>query len=257
MRGSWTTVIPRLDRGIQGFFMDSAVKPRNDELRGSLFRCDGYSMKQYKLIIFDWDGTLMDSVPKIVRSMLDATQALGWNQLTEAAVRDVIGLGLPEAFAQLFPDTKPEKFVELRAYYAQHYAVHNQTPSPLFDGVEKVLSHLQKMNYQLAVATGKSRKGLDRVWQEVSVAHYFMASRCADESQSKPAPHMVLEILEELKIAPQQAVVVGDTEFDMEMAQRAGVDRIAVSYGSHAKDRLLRYAPIACLDHISELMRYL
>ena len=106
----------------------------------------------------------------------------------------------------------------------------------------------------MAVATGKSRRGLDRVWQEVDIAHYFMTSRCADESRSKPHPQMILEILDELKLLPNQAVVVGDTEFDMEMAQRAGVDRIGVSYGAHAKERLLKYLPVACLDHISELM---
>ncbi len=214
-------------------------------------------MSKYELIIFDWDGTLMDSVPKIVSSIQEATQALNWQCPTELEIRDIIGLGLPEAFAQLFPSAKPEQYAELRAYYAQHYSIHNQTPSPLFDGVEKTLQELREQNYQLAVATGKSRKGLDRVWQDVDVAHYFVTSRCADESHSKPAPHMVLEILEELGIAPQRALVVGDTEFDMEMAQRAGVDRVGVSYGSHAKERLLRYDLVACLDHMSELKKVL
>lgn len=175
----------------------------------------------------------------------------------EGAIRNIIGLGLPEAFAQLYPGIGLTEMERMRDCYAEHFIADRVPPSSFFSGVEQTMADLKEMGYTLAVATGKSRRGLNRVFKEIAWRDYFAASRCADETRSKPHPQMLHELLEETGVAAHQALMVGDTEFDMEMAQRAGVDRVAVSYGVHEAERLLAYEPVLMVDRIVQLADWL
>lgn len=175
----------------------------------------------------------------------------------DRAIRNIIGLGLPEAFAQLYPGIDMSEMERMRDYYSKHFIADTVPPSEMFPGVEESLSGLKEQGYRLAVATGKSRRGLNRVFRETPWGEYFSASRCADETRSKPHPQMVHELLEETQISPERALLVGDTEFDMEMAQRAGIDRVAVSYGVHETERLRAYEPVLVVDRIVELNEWL
>ncbi|EKF75213.1 HAD superfamily hydrolase [Alcanivorax hongdengensis A-11-3] len=208
----------------------------------------------YDLIIFDWDGTVMDSTGRIVSCMQLAASDLALPSLHDDAVRGIIGLGLPEAIATLYPHLDGQGIERMRDRYAQHFIAAEQTPSALYPGALALLGRLRQAGLKLAVATGKSRKGLQRVWNNTDLGSYFHASRCADESQSKPHPAMVLELLEELAVAPERALVVGDTSFDLDMARAAGVDRVAVSYGAHPLERLAPSEPRAIIDELMQLL---
>lgn len=208
----------------------------------------------YRLVIFDWDGTLIDSTGRIVGCMQQAAADLGLPVLAADQVRHIIGLGLPEAIRTLYPDIDDEGIVAMRGRYAEHFVAAEAEPSPFYPGVQQTLARLREEQMLMAVATGKSRKGLDRVWRGTGAGHWFHASRCADESGSKPHPAMVLELLEELTVEPHEAVVVGDTTFDLEMARAAGVDAVGVGYGAHDHAVLQRTSPLAILDGIPELL---
>lgn len=204
---------------------------------------------QYELIIFDWDGTLMDSVPRIVSCMQAAALEAEWGELSAPEVEDIIGLGLPEAIAQLCPGILPAQAERLRERYAHHFVQADATPMAFFSGVEAGIGHLRGRDQQrLAVATGKSRRGLDRIFAETGSGAWFDASRTADETRSKPHPQMLLELLAELSVPVEGAVMVGDTEYDLEMARAIGMDRVGVSYGVHTPERLALSHPkwIAC-----------
>jgi phosphoglycolate phosphatase len=205
------------------------------------------------LFIFDWDGTLCDSTGKIVRSMQQAARQLRLPELEDIQVLNIIGLGLPEAVNRLYPDISPERAEALRAAYSEHFLHHDQTPMPLFDGVEETLHQLRDGGYSLAVATGKSRRGLERVLEGLGMSRFFHGSRCADETTSKPDPHMLLELLAEFRYQAEDAVMVGDTEYDMEMARRARMPSVAVSYGAHHIDRLKPYQPRLCIDRFAQI----
>ena len=209
---------------------------------------------KYDLVIFDWDGTVMDSTGRIVSCMHLAARDLALPSLPDQAVRDIIGLGLPEAIATLYPVLDSGDIERMRERYAFHFIAAEATPSALYPGAESLLTNLRESGLKLAVATGKSRKGLQRVWGNTGLDRYFHASRCADESRSKPEPHMVLELLEEMAVPAHRAVVVGDTTFDLDMARNAGVDRVAVSYGAHPVDRLLPCEPLAVIDRLNDLL---
>ena len=205
-------------------------------------------MKSYELVIFDWDGTLMDSVSKIVTCMQQMAGSLSMNVPSEQAVRDIIGLSMDEALKTLYPLLDQADFVPMIASYKDHYLTLNTTPSPLFDGSEKLLTELAARNYRMAVATGKGRNGLNRVLAETGLGHHFESSRCADESKSKPNPDMLHELLEQLKVTPERAVMVGDSLHDLNMANNAGIDSVGVSYGAHSHDKLLMAKPKAIID---------
>lgn len=210
-----------------------------------------------KLIIFDWDGTLMDSEARIIACALAAARDLGHAGLTDDQVRDIIGLGLMEAVRALFP-TKDEGFCHaFIERYRTHFLAEDGTPMPLFAGVAETLATLAEAGYIMAVATGKGRRGLDRALAETGLEARFIATRCADESESKPHPRMVEEILDATGTAPGAALMVGDTEFDLHMAQNAGIGAIAVSYGVHPPDRLMRLQPLAVIDEFPALPRTL
>lgn len=209
------------------------------------------------LFIFDWDGTLSDSTDKIVRCMQAATRRAGLAELSDEAIRNIIGLGLPEAIRTLYPEATDADVSAVRQAYSEVYLVEDKIPSPFYPEVEETLHRLRDEGYRLTVATGKSRRGLDRVLENLGMVDFFHGSRCADETASKPHPLMLHQLLQELQYEADGAVMVGDTEYDMEMARRAGVARVAVSYGAHDISRLTAYNPALCLDVFSDLTKLL
>lgn len=206
------------------------------------------------LYIFDWDGTLSDSAPKIIGCMQRAAEDAGLDVLDDDTIKNIIGLGLPEAIHTLYPDVTPDKAESLRANYVDHFVNDDVKPSPFFPGVMETLEHLLAQGHTLAVATGKSRKGLCRVWKNLSMETFFHGSRCADETASKPNPLMLQELLKEFSVAVEEAVMIGDTEYDMEMAHSLGMAKIAVSYGAHHIDRLKSYDPVLCVDDFEKIL---
>ena len=212
---------------------------------------------RYELIIFDWDGTLMDSIAKIVRCFTAAVEDVGVPPPGEDATRHVIGLGLAEAVATLLPQVESEARAQVVERYRQHFLHLDQTDMPLFPGVREGLESLVAQGSLLAVATGKARRGLDRVLKDTGMAQLFHATRCADEAFSKPHPRMLEDILEQTGCRAEQALMVGDTTYDMQMARHAGMDSLAVTYGVHGRKLLVEHAPLACLDSFSEVYTWL
>lgn len=206
------------------------------------------------LLVFDWDGTLIDSTAKIVRCMQCAAEQAGVEVLSHDAICQIIGLGLPEAIAELYPAHDAAIRETVREQYVHFFIAVDQTPSPFFPGVEATLQRLRDDGFTLAVATGKSRRGLDRVLQQLGMQDFFHATRCADETRSKPHPQMLYELLAHAGRDAADALMVGDTHFDMAMAQAAGMPRVAVNYGAHRQEQLLPYGPLACLDSFGELL---
>lgn len=212
-------------------------------------------MLDYKLVIFDWDGTLMDSVERIVSSMQAVAIYHHFIVPDVEQIKSIIGLSLPVALTKLFPDCT--QVPELIECYKKEYTTNNTVETPLFDGVLLLLNKLKLNDKLVAVATGKGRQGLNRVMRESKTEHYFHASCCGDEAKSKPDPQMISFLLEQLDVAPHEAVMIGDTSYDMEMAQRAGIDCIGVTMGVHDSDVLSRYTPKAIVDSFSELQQLL
>ena len=193
------------------------------------------------LLIFDWDGTLSDSVSKIVDCMQKAADSAGLPILDEEPIRNIIGLGLNEAITALYPDLNQVEHDRLKTDYARHFVSQDQIPSPFFDGVLEGLTNLRDSHFTLAIATGKSRRGLDRVLKNLKMETFFHATRCADETASKPHPQMLIELLDEFAIDANQALMVGDTEYDMAMAESIDMPRVGTSYGAHSLERLKKY----------------
>lgn len=212
--------------------------------------------KPFKLIVFDWDGTLMDSVAKIANCLRAAAADCGLPDPGEAAARDIIGLGLREAFVALFPQADIGSLDALIARYRQHYLYDDRTEMSLFDGVPAGLDGLRAQGFRLAIATGKARRGLDHVLRLTGTGDFFCATRCADEARSKPHPQMLQDLLRMTDTAPAEALMIGDTCYDMEMAHNAGVARLGVTYGVHPRPRLLPHAPLACVDDFGELCQW-
>ncbi len=207
----------------------------------------------HKLIIFDWDGTLMDSAAKIVSCMQWAAKECSVPVPGAEAVGSIIGISLKPAIMRLF-NTQDEALADrLVEAYKLAFIEKDATPCPLFPGVESMLSTLKSQGRVLTVATGKARRGLDRAWRNTDTGHYFTASRCADDAESKPSPDMLVQLLTELDMQPSDAVMVGDTIYDMQMAEAIGMDRIGVSYGVHAQVHLEKYAPLTIVHSIDEL----
>ncbi len=206
------------------------------------------------IIIFDWDGTLCDSVDHIVLAMQQAAVSIGVPVPEPAAVRDIVGLGLQQAIARVFPGRGDEFGKDFAELYSRHYIEADQPPATLFNGALSTLNTLKGRGIELAVATGKSRRGLDRVLSGLNLNEFFEATRCADETLSKPHPLMLEEILRERGKDPEQALMVGDTEYDLEMATNAGVASVGVSFGVHSIERLNRHQPVAILDELAALL---
>ncbi|MGB5561329.1 MAG: HAD-IA family hydrolase [Sedimenticolaceae bacterium] len=213
--------------------------------------------KRYELIVFDWDGTLMDSEARIVTCMQCAAADTGRPVPSQAAARDIIGLGLPEAIRRLFPDTDAPGVDALVDAYRVHWLGNRVGASTMFGGARELVEGLHRSGHLLAVATGKSRRGLDQSLGESGLAGFFHATRCADEAFSKPHPQMLQEILIDLDTHPDAAVVVGDTEYDMQMARNAGVDAVGVSHGVHSTERLVAQGAMECFDDLVQLSGWL
>lgn len=209
--------------------------------------------RPFDLVIFDWDGTLFDSVGQIVRSLQAAATQYG-QPLTDDAAKSIIGLGLPEVMQTLFPQV-PELQDAILHAYSQHYVEHSGSDR-WFAGVSELLFGLKDNGIQLAVATGKSRKGLDRVLKQTQSEHVFTVTRAASETRSKPDPLMLQEILDVTGIPVERALMVGDTSYDLEMAMRIGMPRVGVSYGVHTPEVLSQYQPRYIADSTHALMHW-
>jgi len=210
-----------------------------------------------QLIVFDWDGTLMDSEARIVACLRAAIDETGLPHRPDEALRNIIGLGLREALVTLYPEGSDQQHDALVKHYRHHFLESNDTPSPLFEGAERLIRELHAQGHFLAVATGKGRQGLDKVLQETALGEFFHYTRCADETRSKPHPQMLLEIMDWLGRDPVETLMIGDTEFDLQMAHNAGARALGVSYGVHDKARLLACEPLACLDSLEEVAEWL
>ena len=214
-------------------------------------------LTEYKLLIFDWDGTLADSIGRIVTAMQGAARRAGRAERDARAVKGIIGLGLPEAILTLYPDMTPEQVVAFRQHYADLYIAMDAEPSPLFAGVRESLEAFRAQGYLLAVATGKARRGLDRVLKAHGWESFFDITRAADETASKPDPLMLNQILAHCDVGPGQALMVGDASFDLLMARNAGIDSVAVGYGAQPMERLLAFEPRLAIDSFPELRTWL
>lgn len=190
------------------------------------------------LIIFDWDGTLIDSADKIVAAMQAAMSDADLAIRNAADIRQIIGLGMHEATAELYPEASSEQKSQLQQHYARHFVQRDTVPCRFFPGSMEFVSELRRLGHQTAVATGKSRRGLDRVFAATGHGKLFDSSRCADETRSKPHPQMLFELLEETGTAAADALMVGDTEYDVAMAISAGMHSVGVSFGVHSIPRL-------------------
>jgi phosphoglycolate phosphatase len=212
--------------------------------------------RSFDLIVFDWDGTLMDSTALIVRAIQAASADLGLRVPTREQASYVIGMGLAEALYTALPELDPADYPRLVERYRIHYLSGDQD-LVLFDGVESLLRDLRAQGRTLAVATGKSRAGLSRALDASGLREYFHASRTADETFSKPNPTMLLELMDELVTEPARTVMIGDTTHDLLMAQNAGTASIGVSFGAHPVEDLAGLSPRAVLHSIPELAEWL
>lgn len=210
-------------------------------------------MSAVKLVIFDWDGTVMDSVGKIVNCVQRAAAQVEIAVPSFDEAKQIIGLSLDPAFARLFPTADANTRLALCEAYKEIYLHHDQTATPLFAGARELFTDLQQQGYLLAVATGKMRRGLNRIFDETQTGHFFHTSRCADEAQSKPHPQMLEQILTELKLKPAQAVMVGDTVHDLAMAHAIQMPRIGITHGVHKAVDFVPFAPKAVIDSLPEL----
>jgi len=211
---------------------------------------------RFDLLVFDWDGTLMDSAAVIVASLQAACADEGLRVPSDDGARYVIGLGLADALSQLLPELDERHYPQLVERYRQHFLLRDRE-TRLFSGAADIVRELHARGFSLAIATGKSRRGLDRALAETGLGGYFHATRCADEGEGKPHPAMLLHLMSTLGIAGDRTLMIGDTSHDMEMARAAGVARLGVAYGAHPKERLAACDPVACVDDVPALHAWL
>jgi phosphoglycolate phosphatase len=211
---------------------------------------------RFDLIAFDWDGTLYDSTKIIVRCIQQAVVDVGGAMPTEQAASWVIGMGLVEALAHAAPDVPPERYPDLGARYRHHYLAHKDDLS-LFDGVLPLLQDLRGRHHWLAVATGKSRRGLDDVLHTSRLKGMFDGSRTADETAGKPHPRMLEELMREFGTEPERTLMIGDTTHDLQMAVNAGCASVGVSYGAHDIAEFAALGPLHIAHSVPDLHRWL
>jgi phosphoglycolate phosphatase len=212
--------------------------------------------KQFDLIVFDWDGTLMDSTSTIVRCIQAAAKDLGLPMPDKSAASYVIGLGLLDAMQVAVPDLDPMYYPRMVERYKYHYLTQDKDLT-LFDGVDDMLRDLAAQGYFLAVATGKSRVGLNRALNATNLLSVFDATRCADETFSKPNPAMLMELTRELGQDMSRTLMIGDTTHDLQMAINAGAAGVAVEFGAHTTDQLLSLNPLYSANSIRGLHQWL
>ena len=212
--------------------------------------------RHFKLLVFDWDGTLADSTAIIARAIQSALRDMGEAVPDESAARFVIGLGLTDALRTVAPTLPVHRHSELAAHYRKHY-LSQEDEIPLFAGVADMLDELEQAGYLLAVATGKARRGLDRALLKNGLQSRFHATRCADEGLPKPHPDMLLHLMDRLGVESRDTLMIGDTTHDLELARNAGVAGLAVAYGAHDHDGLARESPLAMMHSVADLRAWL
>ena len=212
--------------------------------------------RRYRLLVFDWDGTLADSTAIIAGAIQAACGDVGEPVPDDVAARFVIGLGLADALSHVAPRLPRERHAELSTRYRHHYLARD-ADIPLFEGAVTLLAELREAGYKLAVATGKTRVGLDRALTALALLHHFHATRCADEGRPKPHPDMLLHLMDGIGVSPRETLMIGDTTHDLELARAAGVDALAVAYGAHEPGGLAAAAPLATVHSIDELRAWL
>jgi phosphoglycolate phosphatase len=214
------------------------------------------SAERFDLIVFDWDGTLMDSAAAIARAIQASCRDLGLPEPSDAQARYVIGLGLGDALRHAVPQLRVEDYPRMSERYRHHF-LSTDHELVLFPGVPDLLADLAGRGRMLGVATGKSRAGLNRALGHTGVAGYFHATRCADETFSKPHPAMLEQIMDELGVVPERTLMVGDTTHDLQMAKNAGVASLAVSFGAHPASALEAESPLACVHTPADFVAWL
>ncbi len=211
---------------------------------------------RYDLIVFDWDGTIMDSAALIAETMIAACTQMGLPTPSAEQARHVIGMGMIEAIQHVAPDLPSEQLPKLLNNYRAHYLPREKALRP-FDGIAQLLQSLDKAGHLLAVATGKPRVGLERGLEATGFRKHFVASRCADESRPKPDPDMLLHLIEITGTVAERTLMIGDTSHDLLMAHNAGVDAAAVTYGAQPRLFLEQHPARVVVDSVSELARWL
>src|SRR5512145_2733558 len=212
--------------------------------------------RRYELVVFDWDGTLIDSAGAIAACIQAACRDLGVPVPDDERASHVIGLGLADALSYAVPSLPPSEYGRLAERYRHHFLARDAS-LPLFPGTRDMLEGLRANGHQLAIATGKSHAGLVRALAHTGLADLFDATRCADQCAPKPAPDMLLELLALFGVDPARALMIGDTSHDLQMATYAGVLAVGVSYGAHDADSLAGLAPLELVHSTAELHRWL
>ena len=212
--------------------------------------------RPFDLVVFDWDGTVVDSTSMIARSIQRAAADLELRVPSLQQASHVIGLGLLDALAAAVPDLPADRIEAFSARYRHHYLA-VEAEIVLFGGIRELLVELSEAGAVLAVATGKSRRGLDRAFAATGLGVFFAASRCADETHPKPHPAMLRELTAELAMSPQRTVMIGDTTHDLAMARAAGTSSIGVTYGAHPRAQLEVEGALVLVDHVAELRTWL
>lgn len=212
--------------------------------------------RRFDLVVFDWDGTLIDSAGAIVACMQAACRDLGLPEPDHARASHVIGLGLHDALQHVTPELPVADYGRMAERYRHHFLALDRD-LPLFSGAREMLDELREAGHILAIATGKSRTGLERALETARLQHLFEATRCADQCTPKPAPDMLLELMEVIDVPPERTVMIGDTTHDLQMAANAGVASVGVSYGAHPGEQLAALGPLALLPTTPELAEWL
>ena len=213
------------------------------------------TLECFDLVVFDWDGTLINSTATIARSIQQAAADLGLPVPDFDTASHVIGLGLQDALARAVPELRPERAAEFAAHYRYHYLA-NEESLELFAGVRELLDWLGGAK-TLAIATGKSTAGLARALAATQLGTLFAATRCADQTSPKPHPAMLLELGAELGVGVERMLMVGDTTHDLQMATAAGAAAVGVTYGAHPREQLAALRPLAVVDSVAELGRWM
>ena len=212
--------------------------------------------KQFDLLVFDWDGTLVDSAGHIASSIQAACADLDLPVPSREAARHIIGLGMHDALARILPQLEEDRYREVADRYRHHFLAGDETIET-FPMVDDGLASLEDEGYLLAVATGKSRVGLDRSLKKVAFGSCFVATRCGDEGFPKPHPDMLRYLMDATGVSANRTLMIGDTSHDLMLAGNAGASALAVSYGAHPADTLLEHEPLACVDSFTEVMQWL
>ena len=212
--------------------------------------------RRFELLVFDWDGTLIDSAGAIAASLQAACHDLGLPVPSDERAKHIIGLGLNDAMAYVLPELAPEDYPRVAERYGHHFRLHDPD-TPMFPGVAQALPALRASGFLLAVATGKSRRGLERALERTGLKPVFHATRCGDESASKPDPGMLIDLIALLGTEVKKTLMIGDTTHDLQMALNAGVASVAAAWGAHPRARLAAMQPLACIDQPQELWQWL